>query len=86
MLSRTLIVIHTFDSRAVSRVCVSCSLELCPVLGSSFLVLCRKQRQLRAHLFLSVFRVIFPLRSFHFSFLLRCLPCAFGACFNIVDF
>lgn len=38
-----------------------------------------------AHLFLSVFRVIFPLRSFHFVFLpsffflLRCLLCAFAA-------
>lgn len=76
MLSHTLIVIHTFDSR--SRGCSVAPWSF----GHSFGSRCQCWL-CNAHLFLSVFRVIFPLRSFHFVFLpfflLRCLLCAFAA-------
>lgn len=76
MLSHTLIVIHTFDSK--SRGCTVTPWSFAHSFGS------RCQCWLcNAHLFLSVFRVIFPQRSFHFVFffffLLRCLLCAFAA-------
>lgn len=76
MLSHTLIVIHTFDSQP--RGCSVAPWSFAHSFGS------RCQCWLcNAHLFLSVFRVIFPLRSFHFVFLpfflLRCLLCAFAA-------